>query len=170
MVMLGGLHTEMALWHTLGDILEGSGWTTALTEAGGAHSGKADSFLRAAHLTRTRHAHQVTLLNLRNLQKEAFMLSELPRDFEFATAWRNDMQIIKSYLYVFGSCHEISNPHSHLRQSSHREKKIPLYVDVLEELTPLLFALDRVIYAQWLPVHIRDIKSLPDSIKDEFEN
>ena len=31
-VILGGLHTEMALWSTLGDILEGSGWTTALIE------------------------------------------------------------------------------------------------------------------------------------------
>jgi hypothetical protein len=28
-VMLGGLHTEMALWSTVGDVLEGSGWTTA---------------------------------------------------------------------------------------------------------------------------------------------
>ena len=32
-IMLGGLHTEMALWRTLGDVLEGSGWTAALTEA-----------------------------------------------------------------------------------------------------------------------------------------
>ena len=28
-VMLGGLHTEMALWNSLGDVLEDSGWTTA---------------------------------------------------------------------------------------------------------------------------------------------
>lgn len=41
-VMLGGLHTEMALWNTLGDLLECSGWTTALTEAEVASSGKAD--------------------------------------------------------------------------------------------------------------------------------
>ena len=32
-VMMGGLHLEMALWNTLGDVLEDSGWTTALTEA-----------------------------------------------------------------------------------------------------------------------------------------
>ena len=81
LLMLGGRHTEMIRWHTLEDVLEGSGWTTSLTESGVAPSGKADSFLRAAHLTRTRHAHQVTLLNLHNLQKEAFMLSELPKDF-----------------------------------------------------------------------------------------
>lgn len=28
-VMLGGLHTDMALWNTLGDVLEDSGWTRA---------------------------------------------------------------------------------------------------------------------------------------------
>ena len=47
----------MALWSTLGDILEGSGWTTALIEAEVASSGTADSFFKVLHLTRTRHAH-----------------------------------------------------------------------------------------------------------------
>ena len=56
-VILGGLHTEMALWSTLRDILEGSGWTTALIEAEVVSSGTADSFLKVSHLTRTRHAH-----------------------------------------------------------------------------------------------------------------
>lgn len=53
-VMLGGLHIEMALWSVLGDLLNGSGWTTALSEAEVASSGVADSFLKATHLTRTR--------------------------------------------------------------------------------------------------------------------
>ena len=53
-VMLGGLHIEMALWTTLGDLLDSSGWTAALTEADVASSGVADSFLKASHLTRTR--------------------------------------------------------------------------------------------------------------------
>ena len=75
-VMMGGLHIEMALWNILGDVLEASGWTDALTEAEVASSGIADSFLKVAHLTRTRHAHQVTLLTLQKLQKEAFKHSE----------------------------------------------------------------------------------------------
>ena len=52
-VMFGGLHIEMALWHTIGELLDGSGWTTALCDAG-----TADSFLKAAHLTKTRRSHQ----------------------------------------------------------------------------------------------------------------
>ena len=52
---------------------------------------------------------------------------------------------------------------------AHREKNFALYVEVLEELVPLFFALDHVNYARWLPVHIRDMKCLPSHIKDEFE-
>ena len=53
--MMGGLHVEMALLREVGDLLDGSGWTTALTEADVASSSVADSFLKASHLTRTRY-------------------------------------------------------------------------------------------------------------------
>ena len=53
-VMFGGLHLEMALWNTVGDLLQGSGWSTALTEAEVASPGVADSFMKATHLKRTR--------------------------------------------------------------------------------------------------------------------
>ena len=65
---------KCALWNTLGNLLEGSGWTAALTEAEVASAGMADSFLKATHLTQTRHAHQVTLLALHNMQSQAFEL------------------------------------------------------------------------------------------------
>lgn len=52
-VMFGGLHMEMALWSTIGDLLESSGWSTALVESEVASSGVAENFLRASHLTRT---------------------------------------------------------------------------------------------------------------------
>ena len=93
-IMLGGLHTEMALWNTLGDVLEGSGWTAAFKQADVASSGTADSYLKATHLTRTRHAHQVILLTLHKLRKEAFMLTDGSNDEESVKAWRNNMQKI----------------------------------------------------------------------------
>jgi hypothetical protein len=52
---------------------------------------------------------------------------------------------------------------------AHRERNFPVYVEVLEELTPLLFALDHTNYSRWMPIHIRDMKSLPEPIKVEFE-
>ena len=63
-VVLGGLHIKMAAWRALGDILEGSGWTCAITRANVASSGTAESFLKASHVSRTRHAHQVSACSL----------------------------------------------------------------------------------------------------------
>ena len=51
---------------------------------------------------------------------------------------------------------------------AHREKRFSLYVEVLEELV-LFFALDHVNYARWVPIHLRDMKSLPTSVRKEFE-
>ena len=89
--MLGGLHIEMTIWNTYGDYLEASGWTTALTQAGITSSGTADSFLKAAHLTRTRHAHQVSALALTKLQHDAFLRTVGPHDENSKEAWRQAM-------------------------------------------------------------------------------
>ena len=62
----------MAILKTLGDWLKGSGWTQALTQADTAASGTADSFLRAAHVGKTRSAHQITAAALYFLQHKAY--------------------------------------------------------------------------------------------------
>ena len=71
-IMFGGLHIEMATLKVLGDLLDESGWTGALTQAGIAGPGTADSFLKAAHVTRTRRAHQVTASSLYLLMQKAY--------------------------------------------------------------------------------------------------
>jgi hypothetical protein len=55
--MMGGLHTEMAALKTLGDLLDGSGWTTILVNANVTSAGRADAMLHASPVSRTRHAH-----------------------------------------------------------------------------------------------------------------
>ena len=164
-VMMDGLHIEMALWNTLGDVLEASGWTDALTEAEVASSGIADFFLKVAHLTRTRHAHQVTLLTLQKLQKEAFIHSE---SNESEVVWRNNM-CQKSPTFMYWDFILRYQTLILIFVWAHREKKFLLYVEVLEKLTPLFFALDHVNYSRWIPVHIRDMKFLPSAIRDQFE-
>lgn len=52
---------------------------------------------------------------------------------------------------------------------AHRDRQFSLYVDVLEELVPLFFSLGHINYARWVPIHLRDMRSLPDAIKNEFE-
>lgn len=85
-IMLGGLHTEMALRRTLGDVLEGSGCIAALTAAEIASPGIVDSFLNVSHLARTRLAHQVTVMTFQKLQQEAYSQSESNCSF---SAWKD---------------------------------------------------------------------------------
>ena len=59
-IMFGGLHIETAALKTVGDWLDGSGWVQALVQAEIATVGTGDSLLKAAHVVRTRRAHQVT--------------------------------------------------------------------------------------------------------------
>jgi len=33
----------------------------------------------------------------------------------------------------------------------------------MEKLAPLLFAMDHINYVRWMPVHIRDMKNLPEN-------
>ena len=124
--------------------------------------------LNAAHLTRTRHAHQVTLLTLHILQREAFLSCIGSEHEETAEAWRLQM-IAKSPTFMFWDLILRYETLILIFVRAHRERNFHLYVNVLEELALLFFALDHVNYARWLPVHIRDMKSLPRPIKEEFE-
>ena len=72
-VLLGGLHIEMALWSTIGDLLPESGWPESLKEAGIVNSlAAAMSFLKASNVMRTRYVHQVTYMVLNILGRQAY--------------------------------------------------------------------------------------------------
>ena len=167
-VMLGGLHIEMAIWNTVGDYLEGSGWTTALTQANVASTGTADSFLRASHLNRTRHGHQVSVLALYKLQNEAFIsCTEGPH--ETKESWRRSM-ISKYPTFQYWDTILRIELLGLIFVRAHRERNFLLYVDVLEALAPWFFALDHQHNTRWLPIHIHDMKNLPLLIRREFED
>ena len=166
--MFGGLHIEMAMWNTYGDYLEGSGWTNALTQASIASSGTADSFLKASHLTRTRHAHQVTALALAKLQEDAFLQTEGIHSNEFKGIWRQEM-VQKSPTFQYWDTVLNMELLGLIFIRSHREGNFPLYVESLKALVPWFFSLDHHNYARWIPIHIRDMESLPAPILKEFE-
>ena len=166
--MFSGLHIEMVIWTTYGDYLQGSGWTSALTQAGIASSGTADSFLKASHLTRTRHAHQVTALALAKLQDDAFLHTEGTRDDEAKETWRQEM-VQKSPTFQYWDTILNMELLGLIFVRSHREGNFPLYVESLKFLVPWFFAFDHHNYARWIPIHIQDMESLPAPILREFE-
>jgi hypothetical protein len=174
-VVLGGLHIEIAAWRALGDLLEGSGWTSAITPANVASSGTADSFLKASHVSRTRHAHQVTACSLHILSCRAYEayvdgLSEWDAKLEFQQ-WQE---------YKSGSCPQFRYWSLVLKFQltillfvrSLREGRFCLYKGSIRQLLPYFFALDKYNYARWLTVHLHDMMQLDKtcpSVKGKFE-
>ena len=72
-LLLGGLHTEMALWSTLCDLVLGSGRPESLKDAGIVNSLAAGMcLLKAVTVIITRYAHQVTTAVLDILRKKSF--------------------------------------------------------------------------------------------------
>lgn len=71
-VMLGGLHIEMAVLRTLGTWLKGSGWVEVIVRSDIATPGTAESFEKASHVTKTRRSHQITAASLSILQERAY--------------------------------------------------------------------------------------------------
>ena len=152
-VILGGLHIELVLWSMLGDYLADSGWTTSLIEAGIATSGTADSFLTASHLTRTRHAHQVTIAALTALQYQAFLADESSNNGKSFIDWKVSMAA-QSPTFQFWDTIMNLEKLILVFVRAHRERNFELYVETLEELVGFLFALDHFNYACLLPIHI----------------
>lgn len=174
-VLLGGLHIEMAAWKTAGDWLNSSGWTDVLVHSGFTTTGSAESFLKCCHVKKTRDAHIVTTAALYILRQQAYQKfcdecfsdDVVPFDQwcklgqssspQFAF-WQITMQLELAVLTFIRAL---------------RESNFSLYIAALIRLVPWFFALDHVHYARWTSVHIRDMVALPNtqpSVYEEFLN
>ena len=71
-IMLGGLHIELAVLKAVGSWLSGSGWTEAVAKARITSAGRPESLVTSTHITRTRYVHQVTASSLYILQQRAY--------------------------------------------------------------------------------------------------
>ena len=145
LVMFGGFHTELAALKALGSWIEDSGWTSVLVQAGMTTPGTADSFLKALHISCTRHAHQVTAAVVYVLMDKAYNAHR-----EGVDEGEEPKSFIKLTIMIF--------------VQSLREGNFQLYKDACQSLAPWFFALDCAHYARWLPVHIRDMECLETEI------
>jgi len=71
-IMMGGLHVEMATLRMIGHWLDGSGWVECLVASGLSTVGVADSFIHASSVKRTRYAHSVSAAALFICLKRAY--------------------------------------------------------------------------------------------------
>ena len=95
-----------------------------LEENNFASSGTSDSFLKASHLTGTRHAHQVTALVLGKLQDDAFLHAQSEETKE---KWRQKM-IQKSATFQYWDTILNMELLDLIFIRSHREGNFQLYV------------------------------------------
>ena len=49
------------------------------------------------------------------------------------------------------------------------QRSLDLYLNCLDRLLALIFILDATNYSRWMPFHVRDMKSLPVSVKQMFQ-
>ena len=161
-VMMGGLHIEMCILSMLGKWLTGSGWTEILVTADVCTSGRADSFLKAQHVKRSRYAHQITVAALHILQVEAYTAFQSDKDTpneDFKT-WKNTRTSQSANFRYWNTTIKLQSLLLML-VSSIRKRDFQLYVDVLIQLCPWLFAMDQMHYARWLSVFVHSLQELP---------
>ena len=116
--MFGGFHTELAALKALGSWIEDSGWNSVLVQAGVTTPGTADSFLKASHVSRTRHAHQLTAAALYILMDKAYKTyregvdeGEEPKSF---SDWRKQAEL-KSTISLLVAYASLPAHHSDIR-------------------------------------------------------
>jgi len=169
-ILLGGLHTEMAALRMLGHWLNGSGWTQCLVQAGVATAGVAESLITASHVKRSRYAHTVTAAalycNIAECYKRYCEECEDGSSSSFGQ-WRDDMEKSSVQFLYWSSVLELELLVLSFVRSL-RTSNFNLYVDYLQKLAPCFFAFDHTNYARWLPVHIRDMLTLGKTHPDVY--
>ena len=160
-VMLRGMHSELGFWGILGKLVKESGWEEVLAEADIVSSGRANSVIHASHLKWTRQSHEVSAVAFSKLKAQANIEEETESTF---AEW-NAEQCQKSLTYFFWDLILRLQMCILTFVRLHRERNCHLYVNILEKLAGLFFALDATNYLRWLPCHTRDSKNLPASVK-----
>ena len=161
-IMMGGLHIEMAALRMLGHWLDGSGWVHALVQSEIASAGVAESFIHASHVKRSCYAHTVTAATLYICMRNVYVecIKDIPPDkkptFE---EWRVQREEISTQFKYWSTVLQLQLIMLTFVRSL-REGNFELYIESLQQLAPWFFLLDQTNYARWLPVHIRDMMSL----------
>jgi len=155
-LLLGGLHTEMATLRMLGNWLDSDGWTAALVSANVISSGKADALLQVSHVARTLYFHQVTVACLYIMQQKAYAhyvdsVGVTATADDFKTWCLTQSQKHPQFMYWSQTISLQLAVLTFVR--SIRESNFELYVCALSKIIPWFFALDRQNYARWGAVH-----------------
>ena len=161
-VMLGGLHIEMALLNVMGDWLNGSGWAAVMATANVTTEGRADALQKGSYTSRAQWAHQVTAAALYILQRRAYAAHQEAATPEDTLTFENWCQHMESAHPQFQYWSKVLKLELLFLQflRSQREANFQMYVETLGKIIPWMFALNHIHYARWLTVHVIDMLRL----------
>ena len=168
-IMLGGLHLEMAILCLIGMLLKESGWSEILADAGITTPGRAEAMTGASDVKGARYAHQVTMAALNRMMKDAYSKDQEVNELktneneeqesfeEWKERHRNDNPLFFFWALIL-DLEVLLN----IYVRSLREGDFKLHLEVLTALVPWFMALDRINYRRWLPFYLKDMASLKE--------
>ena len=168
---LGGMHVELTVDKCLGNWLEGSGWTTAVTNSGIASGGTADSFLKTSHLGRTKHVYQLTAAVLYILVDHAYVPYEgraLDDEVVDLTIWKKKtLRWTLICLLVLELGLSVINFLKAIHSGNFED-----YIQSIRQPIPWIFPIDHMNYACSLTIQLRDMDCLASNhpnVHDHWE-
>ena len=153
--MLGALHIEFVIEGFEGKLIDGSGFSYVISEAGVLTSGRAEAVSSPTpdhHLKRMRYVHKVFLLAGSIIFEGLQASDSVGQKDEWDASMRNESQQSAYWFLVL----YLEMLHCRFF-CSHREGDFDLYVQVIDELCGWLFIFDQT---HWLPVHVKDMVQL----------
>ena len=172
-IMLGQLHIEMCIQSMLAMLLESSGWSAALTAAGIASPGRAESLARGSHdVNLAGYAHEVTCATLHNLMVDAYTEEMAGKEFLMQTIpleqWKANCEEEHPVFFYWSLILKLEIIYRIFMRSL-REANFDLYKEALAMWVKWTHALDRTNYRRWLPIHLRDLAQLETRHPDLYK-
>lgn len=170
-VLMGGLHIEMAVLKVLGDWLKKSGWTHLISTAKITTEDRAESLLQGSQVSRCQWAHQVTASALYNLMCMSY------DEYKMFTPDVQHLNFEEWCLQMVSNHPQFSYWYKTLKLQliflrflrAQREQNYQEYVASLLQIVPWMFALDHFHYSRWMAVHVTDLLALENNSKDTYE-
>ena len=122
-----------------------------------------DAILSASHVKKARYIHQVNATVLHSLLMEAYDSNK-----QFYDVWLADRRKTSPSFEYWFTCLEIESLML-LFVQSFKSGNFEMFVGVLDQFEPWLFALDHTNYSWWLPVFIRSLKTLLQQQPNVYE-
>ena len=146
----GPLHIEQVSLVCTGELIRATGLEDILSTSGLSTVGLSTAMCDVNNIKKARYCGQVVapVLNtlLMDAYKEARAAGDKSDDFD---EWCKE-QKDESFIYFSGILKHLLNINLFVR--SLREASFDLFITSLEQLCPLLFALDHIHYSRWIPV------------------